>query len=342
MKRMILCFLMTIGMSISGHSTLADVLITTKTTVRAFGVPTTIDFTFESIKNQWSRTVENDSAAVTGLALPGQRKEKGISVVRLDQDRRWTIFSGDSTYEESSVSSLPDTITPLVSDQQSVDSAFAPKTQSINWQIDSSSHTPDTVLGIPCVVHRSAISAVNGKTEGASDAFFAFWVVPEEDFNREFIDYYRKYEELSGRSIHDWFETYDAFLSMFSISRKDLGLDSLSGVPMKVEISFMADFGPGMKIDTAGQADAFAEDMIAEEVLVDEAANAAVDTTAADPDFNAVDSMADLYKKFFQAASANIRGGALEILGLSAEIIDIDTTALPDSLFELPMGYTKQ
>ncbi len=321
-----------------------DMTTTDRTSMRAMGITISETTNLTSIKGDRSRSEElNSSDQFMMLALDNWN-EKSLSIKRLDSGVCWTIYPDDSSYGEELLRYTPDTITRFQASMPGLDDEFNPKPEMPDWVLLSKTEYHDTCLGFPCMVIESSACISGEKNKGDSMiATCQFWVVSDDDYFDEAATHDQKLRDVAGLPEDYKFSIFGAILSQFNITFADLALDSLQGFPVKAEISIRAGVIGEYKNDL--QPDIMADEIVSEEILESEAALMEADTgiTSVETDQALKDSMYDLHKEFFEQVKTKVETGIMELTGIKYEVVNIDTTTvLPDSLFEIPTGFTKR
>jgi len=325
-------------------SAFGDMTSTEHVTLRMMGLTTGEFQTIRMIKGDKYRSEDTTSADQYMMFALDRKEEKSFDIGRLDHGCIWTVFSDDSTYEEDPFNDPNDTIPPLVRGNFELEEQFNTKPDQIKWNQGSKTEINDTILGMPCIFYQS--SAFVGSEDDKTDSFVAvckLWVVSENDYIDEGVSFYRKLTELAHLDADYRFAIYGGVLSSFGLTLKDLDLDSVDGFPLKADISIRAGLIGDHKdrIDP----DVMADEIVSEEFLESEAAAMESDAglTSVETDQAFKDSMYKAHKELFDEIKGKVETGVMELLSYSSEIISIDTvTVLPDSLFEIPAGFTKR
>lgn len=342
MKRfvLLLCALIAIfGFSIA----FGDMAITEKITLRAMGVAVEEYTSIKSIKGDRRRVEYVSSKDKFMLFATEEQKEESIELRCLDLGLNLVLFPGDSSFTREPFQDSMDTISPFVSSYPDLESAFNPKREPINWQLESKTQTMDTLCGFPCLKFKSTAIAIMPGTTGNTTILCEFWTVPDTEYIKDVVVFHRKFASIINLDEDYRFNAYRALLSKFDASFSDLGLDSLEGFPLKVEISLICPNPAGTEHEI--DEELLADEMVSTEILESEAAAMAEDTALIFPETDSVmmDSMIQLRRDLLRLVESNMGTGHLEFIGLTSEIISIDTTTvLPDSLFEIPPGYTER
>ncbi len=257
-----------------------------------------------------------------------------ISIVRLDRGIVWRLFPVDSTYSEQKLSVDIGDMDPMMANMQSIDSSM-PAQQKPAWRIDSTTRIVDTISNILCYGIRT-VAVVESNDGTASESSFVtceFLVAPESALGEDLWRFNDSLSRMAGEDKDYRFALAGDLLSTYSLTTSDMGIDTLDGYPVRISVVFEAVIPPESE---AADADAGTGDSSA--VLPDSQPSS--DTIMPDTCFDPERDSAT--KAFWAQLRAAIKPGRLELIAMTYEITSIDTTALPDSLFEIPAGYTRR
>lgn len=323
---------------------LGDMITTDRTSMRAMGITISETTNLTSIKGDRSRSEELNSSDQFMMFALDNWNEKSRSIQCLDLGVSWVIYPNDSSYDEDLLRDIPDTITPIQAGMPGLDDEFNPKPEMPDWIFISKTQSHDTCLGLPCMVIESS-AGISGE-KNKSDSMIAtcqFWVVSSDDYFYEAASHDEKLRDAAELRDDHRFSFFGAILSQFNITFADLAMDSLQGFPVKAEISICAGVIGEYKDDL--KPDIMADEIVSEEILESEAAVMEADKgiTSVETDQALKDSMYDLHKEFFEQVKTKVETGIMELMGITYEIVSIDTTTvLTESLFEIPAGFTKR
>jgi hypothetical protein len=335
----------------------ADVTIRTEETMLMAGQVLSSSVTCEMIKGDCSRTAI-EMKTKPFLPIPvGPDDLNTTAIYRFDLGCIWILHPGDSSYIERIQPSVGETITPKVGDQQSLDSAVSPRMKSMNWpkigdrqsldsaltpetelppwRVDSVVWRHDAHLNVPCRVASAYGHMLRSDRGRRSAATFEVWFISDEAGVAELVRYRRRCGEAAGLPADYLLGPFDIYLAQFGLSRVDMGLDTVTGIPLKAEIIMTADLS---KEDVAEiTAPTAADDSLSwRQPSFDSAAR------AMDMSDSLKESITSHYEELTQKIFAGLKPGGMELLHFTQSVVSIDTTALADSLFEIPPGYKKQ
>jgi hypothetical protein len=202
------------------------------------------------------------------------------------------------------------------------------------WIMLSFSHNEDSVLGIPCKVIKAVICSDSATESKLNTISCELWMASAEEHFPEYANYMTQLQRATGQDEFSHLSICDALLQQFSASLKDMHMDTLSGFPMRTGISVNVSLDEEILTDESTRT---TDTDSIDTVLVDVADSTAVSQHS--PIITEYDSIKDA---LIQSLKKNRTIGQQEIFGFISEITSIDTTTLPDSLFEIPEGYTER
>jgi len=304
---------------ISCTSSLADITVTSRGAFSMMGMAMSDMTTVQMYHGLRSRSYIEEMQTSPIPTLPDQEPGRGITLIRLDQGATWVLSDKDSTFTETILAQVNDTTPSLVSDQQSLDSALYEKPEPTRWDLTSLIKADSVFLGMPCTIIKSSATNASSDTARETVAACELWTVADSDYCPEITTFDQELNELVGMQNNMVLEAYSGLLEYFSLTFADLGIDSLVGNPVKLELMVGSMISKEQADDIKSGPD---EDMM--------------------PD-SLTDSRDSIRAILIQNLIDNVQPGLMETLHVNYDIISIDTmTVLPDSLFEIPAGFTKR
>jgi hypothetical protein len=347
-----------VAMAVLGTvATGADVTVVTESATLMAGKVLSSGVTREMIKGDRSRTVI-EMGMKPFLPIPGgQGHWNTIAIYRFDLGCNWILHPEDSSYtewclvpmSETTVPKIGDQLTldsaasperkpmklPNIGDQQSLDSALTPEPEPVPWQVDTVVWRQDAHLGLPCrVATARAVSAPSedGKVLAAT---FEVWLISDDAGADEFVAYRRRCGKEGGLADNYLMVLYDMFLGQFDLSIRNFALDTVTGIPLKGEIIVTTDLSQEDIVELKAQSPG-------DDSPIDSMPSVDSVARALDMSDSLKESLTSQYEVLAQELMAGFKPGRMELLKYSQSVVSIDTTALADSLFEIPAGYRKQ
>jgi len=320
----------------------ADVTISSRVSMPIMNVKVGQVMETICIKNDCIRNESVMSDDMSLLCSPYEKRRETVSIKCLDQGVKWTLNPEDSSYTIMPRDDPIDTLPVLVEDQRSIDSFLTNRGDSLFWQFDTIWVEATDHLGFSGRAVTSTAIMYDSSFTKVSYIESMILMVPEESYTADAVTYYKKSAHIAGLSKYPHLEPFETILSRFGASLELMNLDTLSGIPVKGDISFKVDVSENLNLDF--DARLVAEQIVGEEILEQEfeKMNSGADTLEIGTADEETDSLIGIYENIFSRMKTAFVPGWFEVFGMHYEITGIDTTALPDSLFEIPEGYTER